>query len=194
MILSNTEIQKAIDEGRLLIEPEPLPRTTGLDSPYNTTAVDLRLGSRISVPKNGPYTYDLTHGGLAKFLAEQCEHHELTEQRGFTLKPGQFALGITLEKIRLPISADNESLAARIEGKSSFARCGLLVHFTAPTVHAGWEGPLTLEFINLGVNSINMQFKMPICQLILEVVKGVPQPNPSQFHQQVLPAGTKSEG
>lgn len=65
-------------------------------------------------------------------------------------------------------------LAARIEGKSSFARCGLLVHFTAPTVHAGWKGRLTLEIKNLGSNPVTLYQGMPICQLILEEVLGIP--------------------
>jgi dCTP deaminase len=81
-------------------------------------------------------------------------------------------------------------LAARIEGKSSVARCGLLVHFTAPTVHAGWDGPLALEMINLGNAGFTLKPGMPIAQLILEAVMGDPQANPSQFHGQSSPAGT----
>jgi dCTP deaminase len=86
----------------------------------------------------------------------------------------------------LPIAG---GLAARIEGKSSFARCGLLVHFTAPTVHAGFDGTLTLEMINLGNAGIALYEGMSISQLILETVVGDPQAHPSQFQGQATPAG-----
>ena len=191
MILSNTEIQKAIDDGRLEIEPEPRPRrpTPGDPSPYDTTSVDLRLGDTILVPKEGPYAYDLRKGGLASFLNDNCDHFAIPPS-GYPLEPDRFALGRTLERIKLPIRPGRQSLAARIEGKSSFARCGLLVHFTAPTVHADWDGTLTLEMKNLGVCAVTLYPGMPICQLILEEVLGEPTPNPSQFHGQTTPSGT----
>lgn len=193
VILSNTAIQKAIDDGRLEITPEPRPRHPTPEDPdpcpYNTTSVDLRLGETIPVPKTGPYAYDLRKGGLAPFLSDNCKHFEITPN-GYSLAPNTFALGSTLERIKLPIRPGKQSLAARIEGKSSFARCGLLVHFTAPTVHAGWDGTLTLEMKNLGVCAITLYPEMPICQLILEEVLGEPTSNPSQFHGQTTPAGT----
>ena len=82
-------------------------------------------------------------------------------------------------------------LAARVEGKSSRARFGLLVHFTAPTVHAGFgrPSPLTLEMMNLGTASITLYEGMRICQLIIEEVRGAPASNPSDFDNQRTPAG-----
>ena len=69
---------------------------------------------------------------------------------------------------------DRGWLAARVEGKSSLARFGLLAHFTAPTIHAGFEGHITLEMMNLGPSPIILTPGMAICQLILEQVHGVP--------------------
>jgi dCTP deaminase len=66
----------------------------------------------------------------------------------------------------------------------------VLVHFTAPTVHPGWNGPLTLEMINLGPVPFLLRPGMPIAQLIVEEVKGLPFANPSQFHGQQTPEGT----
>jgi dCTP deaminase len=83
----------------------------------------------------------------------------------------------------------DRSLAARIEGKSSYARCGLLVHFTAPTIHAGFKGTITLEIMNLGPYAISLRPQMPICQLIIEEVRGVPFRSDSQFQGQSQPAG-----
>ena len=101
----------------------------------------------------------------------------------------RLVLGRTHEGVKLPIDADGECLAARIEGKSSYARCGLLVHFTAPTIHAGFDGTITLELYNMGPLSIALYPGTPICQLIVETVKGVPFRNDSQFHGQQAPGG-----
>ena len=192
VILSNTEIHRAIDDGRLEIKPEPQPRhPTAEDSrpcPYDTTSVDLRLGDTISIPTRGPFAYDLRTGGLASFLSKNCDHIKI-DPHGYSLEPNTFALGKTLEHIKLPIGSGRQSLAGRIEGKSSFARCGLLIHFTAPTVHADWDGTLTLEMKNLGNCAIILYPEMPICQLILKEVLGQPNPNPSQFHGQTTPSG-----
>lgn len=190
MILSNLEIQKAIDEGRLVITPDPQPRSPEYpDCPYNTTAVDLHLAEALAVPQPGPYTFDLRRKGIAGFLTKNSKKITIPEE-GYALKPGQFTLGATAERITLPLLPDGQSLAARIEGKSSLARCGLLVHFTAPTVHAGFDGTLTLEMINLGVVDISLFPGLAIAQLILESVVGDSHANPSQFHGQSTPAGT----
>jgi dCTP deaminase len=144
------------------------------------------ISSSLSVPKTGPFNYDLRKGGIAKFLAQNCEHVEIPGA-GYALERQLFLLGRTQERVTLPIEG---GLAARIEGKSSFARCGLLIHFTAPTVHAGFDGTLTLEMINLGNAGIMLYEGMPIAQLILETVFGNPEAHPSQFQGQTTPAGT----
>lgn len=192
MILSNVEIQRAIDEHRLIIQPDPQPRIAspgGPPSPYGTTSVDLHLGDTIAIPTAGSYTFDLTRPGIARFLARNSKQLSL-ENGGYALDHGQFILGSTMERIALPIIPGTQALAARIEGKSSAARCGLLVHFTAPTVHAGFEGTLTLEMINLGVSKVSLFSGMPICQLIIETVLGEPVANPGQFQGQSTPSGT----
>lgn len=108
----------------------------------------------------------------------------------FCLEPNCFVLGRTLEHIELPILRNRPTcLAARIEGKSSRARFGILIHFTAPTVHPGFKGTLTLEMINLGPASFMLKPGMAIAQLIVEEVKGCPVENPSQFQGQQNPAG-----
>jgi dCTP deaminase len=182
MILSNVEIQKAIDEGRLIITPEPQARD------YDTTAVNLHLGTGLAIPKEGSFNYDLTKPGFAGTLSRNSDPVEIPAT-GYPLEPQTFVLGITRELVGLPL-IPGKTLAARIEGKSSVARCGLLVHFTAPTVHAGWHGSLALEMINLGKTAFTLRPDMAIAQLILEVVYGDPQANPSQFHGQTTPAGT----
>jgi dCTP deaminase len=151
--------------------------------------VDLHLGKALAIPQPGPYTFDLRGGGIAAFLAKNSNRVNIPEE-GYALKPGQFTLGTTVERITLPLLPDGKSLAARIEGKSSLARCGLLVHFTAPTVHAGFDGTLTLEMINLGVVGISLFPGLAIAQLILESIVGDLEANSSQFQGQSTPAGT----
>ena len=100
-----------------------------------------------------------------------------------------FILGQTLERVHLPIRETRPCYAARIEGRSSFARIGLLVHFTAPTIHSGFEGTIALEMINLAEYPISLFPGMEICQLIIEPVSTMPFRNPSAFQSQSTPTG-----
>lgn len=194
MILSNIEIHKALDAGHIVIKPEPMPRFSTLNepnSPYQTTAVDMTLSEDISIPDlEAPFTFDLRKGGLAPFLSRISRDVRIPSS-GFVLDRNQFILGRTTEQVELPIRDGEPVFAARVEGKSSRARCGLLVHFTAPTVHAGFKGTITLEMINLGPYPITLFPGVPICQLIFERVEGHPTPAPSQFQGQSRATGTK---
>jgi dCTP deaminase len=105
------------------------------------------------------------------------------------LPPNTFILGQTLERVQLPIRDGRPCYAARIEGRSSFARVGLLVHFTAPTIHAGFDGTIALEMINLAEYPISLFPEMEICQLIIEEVQPTPFSNPSEFQGQTTPTG-----
>ena len=194
MILSNVEVQNAMDLGRLEINPKPMPLRPSIGShcPYDTHAVDLTLGTEISVPEGGPFTIDFSQPGrIAEFIAKHCRKMTISTEQPYALKVSRFVLARTHESVSLPIlSGYPTCLAARIEGKSSRARCGLLVHFTAPTVHPGWNGPLTLEMINLGPAELLLRPGIAIAQLIVEEVSGRPFENPSQFLKQVTPEGT----
>lgn len=192
MILSNTEIHRALDEGRISIDPEPAPRfpVAGERCPYQTSAVDLRLGDVISYfHADRPVTYRLGRTGFADLYREHFQTRTISANAPFELPSGQFVLGQTLEHVRLPLIPGQTALAGRVEGRSSLARSGLLVHFTAPTVHAGFQGTITLELINLGPFTIELTPGVRICQLILESVEGPPFRNDSQFHGQQRPGG-----
>ena len=193
MILSNLSIQAALDQGRLIIDPEPTPRKLQFGQaycPYDTHSVDLRLHDEISIPTASAFNYDLTsEGSLAELISKHSEKCKLKSNQPVIMERGQFMLGRTIEVINLPIDRGKPYLAARIEGKSSRARCGILVHFTAPTVHPGFKGPLTLEMINLGPSKFALYPGMPIAQLIIEEVAGDLFENPSQFQNQSSPEG-----
>lgn len=197
MLLSNKAIFEALEEGRLLIEPEPSPRyaTESQKSPYDTTAVNLTLGDTILyLPEASQRTtvnIDFSQPGSIPQTLKQLYSEKRIGSDGYRLLPNSFVLAKTHEKITLPLEQKGSKplLAARVEGKSSFARCGLLVHFTAPTIHAGFSGTITLEIICLGGYPIHLTPGMQICQLLIEEVVGLPEAYAGQFQGQSSPAG-----
>ncbi len=195
MILSNVAIQAAIEDGRLEIDPVPMPlRPEHGSCPYQTSSVDLQLGDEISfIPKNNrlPINIDLSRGKFVDLFNAYAVSRQLRSDQPYVMEPGQFVLGKTRERVHFPILNDGrQCLAGRIEGKSSYARCGLLIHFTAPTIHSGFSGTITLELSNLGPAPISLYPNVPICQLIVEEVQGTPFPNHSQFQGQSHPGGS----
>ncbi len=94
MILSNLEIHKALDEKRLVIDPEPMTRVKGLRDkycPYDSQAVDLKLGNEIKIPNLEAATIDFTAPGkIANLIARNSDREILEEDRPYTLKPGKF--------------------------------------------------------------------------------------------------------
>src|SRR5579871_1505191 len=102
MILSNVEIQKALDDGRLMIKPEPLPRLPQLDEAmgevkcaYDTTSVDLTLGDEIAVlePQGSPMSIDFRHGKFAPLSDRFSKSFKITPEQPFSLERGRFVLG-----------------------------------------------------------------------------------------------------
>jgi len=186
VILSNTAIRQAVEDGRLIIDPLPANFYS------NTSSIDLRLDNVLVIPEENPsVSIKPGAGGLAQYLSKNSSTHDLKTQGPFTLPKGELILGQTLERIHLVSHADptKPHLAARVEGKSSYARCGILVHFTAPTIHAGFPGKITLELMRLGPLEVPLEAGIPICQLIVEEVQGIPKDAPSQFDGQSHPAG-----
>jgi deoxycytidine triphosphate deaminase len=108
VILSNTEIFKALDEGRLEIRPEPLPRVPrvkGDHCPYDTHSVDLTLGDTILVPvKECSISINLAHpGNVTETIKRHSTSLKITEDQPYMLQPNTFVLGNTREFISLPL-------------------------------------------------------------------------------------------
>jgi dCTP deaminase len=149
MILSDRDIRAAIAEGRIVIDPFT-PESV------QPSSVDLHLGNRFRVFRNSRYPF-------IDVRVEQPDLTELVEIEGddpFILHPGEFVLGATLERVTLP-----DDLVARLEGKSSLGRLGLLIHSTAGYVDPGWEGTLTLELSNVANLPITLYHGMRIGQI-----------------------------
>lgn len=188
MILSNNQILDGLKKG--LFKIDPLDGFDPTKEPFNTSAIDLRLASEIVVPScEDPVTLDLRKQGIAKFWAKNSKRFTITEEQPYTLKANKFVLAKTVEKVAFQWTGGESCYSARVEGRSSVARCGILVHFTAPTIHAGFEGTITLEIINLGPMDFLLYPNMRICQLIIEEVKGIPSNAPNQFKGQSNAAG-----
>ncbi len=149
MVLSDRSIKQALDDGRVVIDP--LDRED-----IQPASVDLHLDRQILVFGNHQQPYIDVKVTLDN-LSELVEIHE---EEPFILHPGDFVLGSTMEYIELP-----EDLVARLEGKSSLGRIGLVIHSTAGFVDPGWKGNLTLELSNLARLPITLYYGMKIGQI-----------------------------
>lgn len=189
-VLSNTIIKAYIEDGRIVIDPRPR-QDEGDDSPYDACSVQLHIGDKLQVPKkNLKLAFDLSQPGkLNNTIDSICEDVTIPET-GYVLEQGSFVLAKTKETVSFP-PKEEKGLAGRIEGRSSFARTGLLVHFTAPTIHAGFDGTITLELLNHGPMPLILKPGLAICQLIVETVRGTPKfDKTSQFQGQNTPSGS----
>ena len=149
MILSDRTIREHLDAGTITIDPiEP--------SAVQPSSVDVRLDHRFLVFRN--HTRGLID--VKEDLSDLTEPVEATEEDPFILHPGEFVLGSTLERIALP-----DDLVARLEGKSSLGRLGLLIHSTAGFVDAGWDGQITLELSNVASLPITLYPGMRVGQV-----------------------------
>jgi len=148
VILSDRSIRKALDEGRIVIDPIA-------DDAIQPSSVDVRLDRQFRVFANHKYPY-------IDVRQEQPELTDLVEVEGddpFILHPGEFVLGATYERIALP-----DDVVARLEGKSSLGRLGLLIHSTAGFIDAGFDGYVTLELSNVATLPIAIYPGMKVGQ------------------------------
>jgi dCTP deaminase len=149
MILSDRDIRAELAAGRIVIDPY-------VPEAVQPSSVDIHLGNRFRVFRNN-------RTAVIDPRADQPELTELVEIAGdepFILHPGEFVLGATLERVALP-----DDLVARLEGRSSLGRLGLMIHSTAGYVDPGWEGTLTLELSNAANLPIKLYDGMKIGQI-----------------------------
>lgn len=170
MILTDLGIKAAIAAGDLEIDPPPQ------DDQYTPCSIDLHLGGgfrvwdrRLGIPGFAP-TLDLAEQSYQVTASGFLMDAPLDQDGAFLLVPGQFVMAVTKERVNLKRTA---CLAARVEGRSSMARLGLVVHLTAPTIHAGFDGKITLEMVNFGPFHLRLvPDRTRVCQLILEQLSG----------------------
>src|SRR3954463_10423027 len=148
MVLSDSTITRLIGAGRVEVDPyEP--------SLLQPSSVDVRVDRYFRVFRNNLYPF-------IDVKQAQEDLTELVQVDGdpFILHPGEFVLGSTLERVRLP-----EDVVGRLHGKSSLGRLGLLIHSPAGFIAPGWDGHVTLELSNVANLPITIYFGMKIGQL-----------------------------
>ncbi len=152
MILSDRTIREELAAGRIVVEPFD-------DTCVQPSSIDLRLDRYFRVFLNHTMPVIDVKQNLED-LTRLVEIDDTDPDRAFILHPGEFVLGSTAERVRLP-----DDLVARLEGKSSLGRLGLLIHSTAGFVDAGWDGHLTLELSNVANLPITLYPGMKIGQI-----------------------------
>jgi len=149
MILSDRTIREELAAGRIVIDPfDP--------ECVQPSSVDLHVDATFRTFHNARYPYI----DVKKEMPDRTEIVEVRDGEAFILHPGEFVLGSTLERVALP-----DDLVARLEGKSSLGRLGLLIHSTAGYVDPGWDGYLTLELSNVANLPITIYPGMKIGQI-----------------------------
>ncbi len=155
-ILPDWLIEKYIEAGNIKISP----LTKGWRKNIDQVSVDFHLGSNIRLFRAGVYRFVDTRRGLP---ADAMEEVNLSDGDPFILEPGAFAIASTSEILKLP-----GDILGRLEGKSSLARLGILVHSTAARFDPGWNGAPVLELGNLGPKPAILYCGMPICAFTFE--------------------------
>ena len=183
-VLSDGTIRRLVGEERLRIDPwDP--------EMVQPASVDLKLGPSFRVFHN----HRIQAIDLVDPPRDLTEHVTVDDGGTFVIHPGEFVLGRTEEWVELP-----DDLVARIEGKSSLGRLGLIVHATAGFVDPGWKGTLTLEITNFNSVPIVLTTGLPIAQLSLMTLDR-PAERPygheelgSHYHGQVDATESRYEG
>jgi dCTP deaminase len=165
MRLCDRDIIKSLDEGHISITPRPD------NAKISGVSVDLRLGHQFRVFSSHtiPYidlsgTKESVNKAVEKVMGDEIY---VSDEETFVLHPGELALGITLESISLP-----DDLVGWLDGRSSLARLGLMVHVTAHRIDPGWDGNIVLEFFNSGKLPLALRPGMSIGAMSFETLSG----------------------
>lgn len=165
MRLCDRDIEAYLDSGKIRIEPRP-PQ-----SRINGVSVDLRLGSYFRVfNDHAAPCIDLSgpredvDRAIDRIMGQEIE---ISSEEAFFLHPGELALAVTAESITLP-----DDIVGWLDGRSSLARLGLMVHVTAHRIDPGWSGAIVLECFNSGKLPLALRPGMTICAMNFETLSG----------------------
>ena len=163
MRLCDKDIIRYLDQGHINITPAPKPEmVSGL-------TVDIRLGNKFRVFEDHAAPFIDLSGPRSEVEAAlnsvMSEEIDIDEDKAFFLHPGELALAVTLESVTLPAN-----IVGWLDGRSSLARLGLMVHVTAHRIDPGWSGNIVLEFFNSGKLPLALRPNMKIGALSFEVL------------------------
>lgn len=163
MRLCDQDIEAYLRSGKLKITPQPA------SSCINGVTVDVRLGNQFRTFKEHTTPYIDLSGPKEEVSAVlervMSEEIVLSEKEAFYLHPGELALAVTLESVTIP-----DNLVGWLDGRSSLARLGLMVHVTAHRIDPGWQGQIVLEFFNSGKIPLALRPGMTIGALSFETL------------------------
>jgi len=161
MVLSKTKILEMMKKGELLITPF-------VKENLGAASIDLRLGNEFLVPK-GKCKIAVRENTYFSKEFQNCVKKTKVGKEGITLKPFQLVLGTTQEKITL-----SKNLCGTLQGRSRFARLGVMVHISSDFVHPGVDNMQVLEILNVSPFTLTLYPGMKICQILFErMEKGV---------------------
>ena len=159
MILSDRDIARALESGRIKIYPSP-----NLETQMGSVSVDFRLGRTFMVFEHSRHSF--IDPRRPQSIGEAMRTIEVEgDDEPFIMQPGDFALASTVETLELA-----DDLVGRLEGRSSIARLGITVHSTAAVFEPGWVGTATMELSNLGRMAVALYPGMRICAFSFEEV------------------------
>lgn len=156
MVLSDKDIKSYLKSGKIKITPLP-----DLKTALGSCSVDLRLGRSFRVFEHSRFAYIDPHD--KRLSDEITKLVEVKEKEPFILQPADFVLATTIESFTLP-----DYLLARLEGRSSLGRLGIVVHSTASIFEPGWQGKVVMELGNLGRMPVALYPGMRVCALTFE--------------------------
>lgn len=168
MVYSDTDITQALSQQYIKVEPAP-----DLTIQLGSCSLDLRLGKEFRVFNAGKMT--CIDPNVPTSGEGTTDEIVVEDGMSFILQPGDFVLAVTLETVTLP-----PTLLARLEGRSSLGRLGIVVHSTASVVDPGWSGRIVLELGNLGKMPVALYPGMRICALTFEELKS---PSKTPYNQ-----------
>jgi len=156
MVLSDRDIERYLAEGRIKLTPPP-----DLATQLGSCSIDCRLGGTFRVFEHSRNAYIDPHKPTS--LGDAMRKIVVPEGEAFIVQPGDFVLASTVEVLELP-----DDLLARLEGRSSLGRLGIIVHSTAALFEPGWRGSATMELGNLGRMAVALYPGMRICSFTFE--------------------------
>ncbi len=153
VVLCDKDIKKLLQKGEIVIKEI-------IEEQIGSCSVDLRLGNTFRIFKHAEVTHVDPKEGIGEELMELVKKNN---DEPFIIHPGEFVLGTTIEHVEIP-----RYLVARLDGRSSWGRLGIIIHSTAGSVQPGYAGQLTLEIANISKVPVKLWPGSRICQLTFE--------------------------
>lgn len=186
MILSDKDIRKKIDSSEIVVTSEDGKHSANI----NASSLDLRLGRFFKIYNHSQQAVlDPLNRESLEGVTKLIELKNPGEP--FIVQPGEFVLGVTMERVKI-----SDNLVARVEGRSSLGRLGIIVHSTAGFIDAGFEGTITLEITNINRMPVALYPGMRVCQLAFELMTSAAEvpyskKKTSKYQGQNLPQESK---